>query len=155
MLFVKSDKKQTQTALKEPVSGRIQSKYDRLKKQWAARMGSWYNRLSLKRKKMTLLCFVLLAGGYSIFLIVSAFKGKQSLTHSLTHISIPRHVNINKKNDRQEPAVLNKEYQRIHRFRLYMDSLHEDPMGRLLYDSIVRSHPGLMDSVYMIENRSQ
>ena len=155
MLFKKQRKKQARPTPKPQGCGPIRERYARWQRQWAAGMGSWYNRLSSTRKKMTLLCFVLLTGGYSIFMVVSAFKGKYPLTKTFTHISIPRHVNITEKKGHEEHPVHNGEYQRIHRFRLYMDSLHKDPSGRLLYDSIIRSHPGLMDSVFMIENRFQ
>lgn len=151
MRFVNPNKKSGRRAVKQSAVEHIQDRYVQWKKQWAAWIGNKYNRLPLKCKIIILVCFVVLTGGYSIFLVVSAFTDKQSLSHSVTHISIPRHIKTKVAGPTGNYAIHSKEYQKIHRFQMYMDSLYKDPSGRLLYNSIIRSRPGLMDSVYMVE----
>ena len=51
--------------------------------------------------------------------------------------------------------VSEAEYSRIKKFRMYMDSLARSPSGKILYKSITRHRPGLMDSVRFIENYYQ
>lgn len=151
MRFKNQNKKPLKPAPKHAAVECVQNKYVLWKKQWASWMGNRYNRLSFKSKIITLLCFVAIIGGYSIFLVASALKKKQSLNHSVSHISIPLHIKKRVNSPEANYAIQSKESRRIHRFRLYMDSLYKDPSGRLLYDSITRRRPGLMDSVYMVE----
>lgn len=152
MRFVTPNKESTRRALRKVAAERIQYRCVLWKKRWAVWMENKYNRLSLKKKTIILLCFVTFTGGYSIFLVVSAFNNRQSLGHSATRFSIPRHIKTTVSNPIRNYAVHDEEYKRIHRFRLYMDSLYKDPSGRSLYDSIIRRRPGLMDSVFMAEN---
>lgn len=43
-------------------------------------------------------------------------------------------------------------YLKVHLFKEYMDSLARSATGKAVYDSILISRPGLMDSVRFIEN---
>jgi hypothetical protein len=123
---------------------------------WAEWMQKKAEKLSGKGKLMVLLVFVLLAGGYSIYLIGRSFSENQ--TPSFSIISIKRPANIQETGDelKHTNAILSKsEYERIHQFRQYMDSLVVSASGKTLHDSIVALRPGLMDSIQVIENMYQ
>lgn len=53
---------------------------------------------------------------------------------------------------RATSIVAKEEYEKIQRFRQYMDSLERSPSGKKLYNSILINRPGLLDSIILIEN---
>lgn len=124
--------------------------------RWAAFMQRRMERLSGKGKLIALLLFCLIAGSLSIYLIASSLIGKPFVSISVSHIKTPLHTNRSgDENTRSGIVVSKQEYQRIERFRHYMDSLARSPSGRPLYDSILKQRRGLMDSVAFIENLYQ
>lgn len=127
---------------------------------WQSRWAEWMQRktekLSGKGMFMVLLVFVLLAGGYSIYLIGRSFS--ENLTPSFSIIFIKRPAHIQETGDEarhRNPAISKSEYERIHWFKQYMDSLTQSIAGKVLYDSIIALRPGLMDSIQLIENMYQ
>lgn len=100
--------------------------------------------------------FVLLSGGYSSYLISTSVLSKGTMIFSITSIQKPITATPEGKN---KPAFVltKKEYQKINRFRLYMDSLKRNPEGKVEYNKIILHRPGLMDSLDFIETyyRSQ
>jgi hypothetical protein len=125
--------------------------------RWQSRWAFWMQRkaekLSNKGKLIMLLVFVLLTGSYSLYLVGKSFSGNSKPSFSITSIKKPAHVQENGDKSKHTNAVISKsEYERIHRFKQYMDSLAHSSTGKVLYDSIVALRPGLMDSIQLIEN---
>lgn len=124
--------------------------------RWAVWMQQKTEKLSGKGKLMMLLIFVLLTGSYSIYLIGKSFSGNQTYSFSITPIKKPAYIQKNGNEAKHTNAAIGEsEFERIHRFRQYMDSLVRSPTGKVLYDSIVAHRPGLMDSIQIIENMYQ
>jgi len=124
----------------------------RLQTGWALWMGRRTERLSRRKLLLLLLAFIALAGGYSICLIGQSFSGNQANAFSVTPIKRPEHVlKMVDATSQKEMIVSKTDYQRIIRFRGYMDSLTRSPAGKAVYDSIVLSRPGLPDSIRLIE----
>lgn len=126
--------------------------------KWAAWMQRKTERLSGKGKVMVLILFCVLAGGTSVYIGTSSFSGKQAPPFSVGSIKQPKYVqNPDDENSRPSVNINEEGYQRIHRFKLYMDSLaiSNGPSGKNLFDSITSARPGLMDSILIIENRYQ
>ena len=68
-------------------------------------------------------------------------------------VKSPRH--IGKSGDEKTKAtviITKEEYDKIQRFRKYMDSLPRSLSGKKLYESILINRPRLMDSIILIEN---
>lgn len=125
--------------------------------KWQSRCAVWMQqkteRLSGKGKLVVLSVFVLLTGGYSIYLIGKSFSGSQTYSFSITPIKRPAHIQETGDEAEHTNTVISKsEYEKIHRFKQYMDSLTRSSTGKVLYDSIVAHRPGLMDSIQIIEN---
>lgn len=125
--------------------------------RWQSRWAEWMQRkaekLSGKGKLMVLLIFVLLTGSYSIYLIRKSFTKNQTPSFSIISIKRPAHIQETGDEVKLTNAVISKsEYERIHRFSQYMDSLIHSFTGKVLYDSMVALRPGLMDSIQIIEN---
>lgn len=159
MLLFKNKKKQKTNGQLEAQDQLIKSIVHtciKWQSQWAVWMQRKTDHLSGKGKLMMLLVFVLLTGGYSIYLIGKSFSGNQTNLFSITPIKTPSHFSQSGDEARKTNAIISKpEYERIHRFIEYMDSLEHSATGKRLYDSIVTDHPKLMDSIQFIENMYQ
>ncbi len=120
---------------------------------WALWMQRKAEKLSRKGKLIMLLIFMLLTGSYSGYLIGKSFSRSQTYSFSITHIKRLAYTQETGDEVKYTNAVISKsEYERIHRFRRYMDSLARSPTGKALHDSIVAHRPGLMDSIQIVEN---
>ena len=123
-----------------------------LQARWARWMGRRTEHLSRKTLLLLLLVFIFIAGGYSIYLIGQSFSGNQTNTFSVTPIKKPGHILQTGDAASQQDIIISKtDYQRIIRFRGYMDSLARSPAGKAVYDSILLTRPGLPDSIRLIE----
>lgn len=128
--------------------------------QWQRRLADWMQdkteRLSGKGKIIALLIFCLLAGSYSIYLATAGLIGKQNFTLSVISIKKPRYILWSgEERIRTASDISREDYLRIQLFKEYMDSLASSPAGKAVYDSILNSRPGLLDSVRFIENSYQ
>lgn len=109
-------------------------------------------RLSGRIKKSLLVMFFLSSGGYSLFLIAESLKSHKGNFFSVTPIKVPKHIDKVGDENTKAPAIVSEaEYEKIHRFKLYMDSLAKNPSGKRLYDSVLFRRPGLMDSIMIIQ----
>lgn len=100
--------------------------------------------------------FLAFSAVYSMYLIAVSFSGKA--TNTLTEIPVMQRVmplQINEVTIRKNTSISKSHYERIHRFRIYMDSLAGSSEGKRVYDSIVNKHSGLLDSIAIIENYYQ
>ncbi|MBF9252129.1 hypothetical protein I2I11_02375 [Pontibacter sp. 172403-2] len=128
--------------------------------QWQRKWADWMQdrteRLSGKGKIIALLLFCLLVGGYSIYLITISFTSKQNYSLSVTSIKKPQYAGRSGEERIAASSAISKEdYLKVYHFKEYMDSLARSPTGKAVYDSILISRPGLMDSVRFIENSYQ
>lgn len=124
---------------------------------WQCSWASWMQRkaekLSNKGKLIMLLVFVLLTGSYSVYLVGKSFSKNPKPSFSIISIKRPSHVQENGDESKHTNVVISKsEYERIHQFTRYIDSLARNPTRKVLHDSIVAHRPGLMDSIQVIEN---
>ncbi len=115
-------------------------------------MGKRTQYLSRRTLLILLLAFIGISGGYCIYLIGQSFSGNQTNAFSVTPIKKPGFVRQTGEAASPPDTIVSKQdYQRIIRFRGYMDSLNRSPVGKALYDSILLSQPGLLDSARYIE----
>ncbi|MFV8324944.1 hypothetical protein [Flavobacterium sp. ZS1P14] len=101
--------------------------------------------------------FIAFSTGYSMYLIVASLSGVATTDSIITPIVKPSKLpesdddTIRKENS----FISTNEFEKINRFRIYMDSLARSPTGKKRYDSIVNNPPGLLDSLATIENYYQ
>lgn len=132
--------------------------FENIQIHWQKRIAAWMesksNGLSLTGKKIVLICMLLTGGAYCFYLVISVFDhNKKPASYSVSRISIPEYTGQNGDNKiSKHSAISKKEFERIHRFHLYLDSLAQSPSSRKLYDSIIRGRPGLLNSIIIIEN---
>lgn len=149
MKFLFRHKKQEKRQQPGIVAKGVQSAYQRVQGSWATWMARRTAGFSRRKWQVLLVLFILGFGGYSLYLTVDGLTGKGETLFSVTPIRKPRHA-TETGDGNDNPQVSGAEYQRIQRFRLYMDSLARSPTGKAAYDSIIAQRPGLMDSVRFI-----
>ncbi len=129
---------------------------EKKQKQWAEYLGQGSRAWPRIYIKMVLVVFCLLYGGISIYLMLDVFR-EPSAKIGIDKISVPAHV-IHPDTillNQQLPLIAENEYQHIKAFRLYMDSLKHSSIGKLIYDSILHTRPGLLDSISLAESLYQ
>lgn len=112
------------------------------------------SNLSQRGKVILFICFSLLFGGSSVYLIIKGITTSVEAYKNPTPraITVPRHYDKTGMPEVRNPSVVSPaEIKRIRYFRRYMDSLASSQQGALLYDSIIRARPGLLDSVSQVE----
>lgn len=107
-------------------------------------------QLSRKTKVIVFTLFIGWSGSYSFYLI---FKGGAESTfipiNQAEHFKPPNQI-------KEDRTLLNtEEYERIQKFKGYMDSLACSPTGRNRYEHILITRPGLMDSINLIDSLYQ
>ena len=113
-------------------------------------------RLSPTGKLVLLSLFCLSASSMSIYLVATSLSRKTNKVISVPAIKTPAYTaRTGDENTRSPVLISRQEFLRIERFRRYMDSLSRNVSGRLVYDSIVKRRPGLMDSLALIEHMYQ
>ncbi|OJW81830.1 MAG: hypothetical protein BGO69_15125 [Bacteroidetes bacterium 46-16] len=154
MKFLSKNKtrKASEDAIESKVADGIQTLYRSLQCTWVTILEKLTAKLSYGNLKIVLALFVLLNGGYNVYLIVNAFTLKNIKAFSVTPISKPGHFDKTGDAGTGNLYMSEAEYMHIRRFRIYMDSLARGPSGKKVYDSIINNRPGLMDSVRFIEN---
>lgn len=120
--------------------------------KWAKKMSRLTLGLSRKRLVSLLIGFVVLSSSTSIYII---YRGLNFSISSIDSVSISKPAEVNKQlknNVLKSFPISKKEYEKIIRFRYYLDSLERSSSGKKTYDSIKLVQPGLMDSLAFIEN---
>ena len=151
-------KRKTQSPVKEnPAQERLASSIVSacisLQQKWADFMQRHTERLSRKGKLVILSLFCMIAASLSIYLIASSVTSRKASSFAVIHLKkLPYTVKSGDENTKALVIVSKAEYERIQRFRFYMDSLARSPSGKQLHDSILIHRPGLMDSILLIEN---
>ena len=113
-------------------------------------MSSKINRLSTKTKKNWLFIFCLVFAGFSIHVFTGAFNNAKAVKEiSPGQLSLPKYWD--NKMEEMNPVVGDNDMDRIGRFEEYMDSLSKSVQGRIVYDSMVKARPGLLDSIKIIK----
>lgn len=157
MLSLFRNKKKQKSIVENDSQNRIAKnivfKCIRLQQRWAVFMQRHTERLSAKWKIITLSLFCLCAGGFSLLLIARSLMSDHTATFRVTQGKSWQHIGKSGEEKTNATAIVTKkEYEKIQRFRKYMDSLAISPSGKKSYDSILINRPGLMDSIILIEN---
>ncbi|KIA95590.1 MULTISPECIES: hypothetical protein [unclassified Flavobacterium] len=118
---------------------------------WLEQKTSHFSRLNWI---VILFSFIICTGSCSIYLIVTSFSNNTTKNITVIPIMKPNNsIPLEKETIPLNGIIRNKaEFERIIEFRRYLDSLGRSPTGKKMYDSIVQYHPGLLDSLAILEN---
>jgi len=131
---------------------KLEQAVEKKQRKWAVYMGQKVKSWPLSYVRIAFGLFCLSYGGLCVYQIAIAFQQPPAVMQ-LDRISTPSHIiqNDARKSPLQSAFITDSIYLRIKIFREYMDSLKYDHEGRIVYDSIVKARPGLMDSVNDVE----
>lgn len=121
-----------------------------LQRKWAGGMNKLTRNWTSPQKKIALVSFCVLLGAHSGIALYQAFNPrpqKQSVIPA-TRMRQP----IIQETKIREPSHRDPAYRRVKQIHAYLDSLKTTTDGRARYDSLIKSRPGLMDTIIMIEN---
>jgi len=124
--------------------------YQRLQSGWAGWMQRRTARIPAKQRPYLLLLFLLVTGSCSVFLAVGNRPGMAAPQGLISPIRQPR-LSGRQDTAAEQGPLLDDGYRRIRQFRRHMDSLAGTREGKRVYDSLLRTRPGLLDSVRLIE----
>jgi hypothetical protein len=105
--------------------------------------------LSKRGQLAGLVVFCLLFGGASFLAILGAFQRKTSSPVKPIPVTVPKY--FNRSGEALPPSLTRKDFEQIHHFKNYLDSLYGSQEGRAVYDSLIRERPGLLDSLRQME----
>lgn len=152
-LFKKKSKNAGPTELKmEVVAGGIGRFIARVQQRWADWMAKKSERMSVRAKWVMLTVFCLFTASSCIYLIGSSFHAVSISTPKVGRIKTPIHPAPRKQ---RSPAISGQDYRKLREYRLYMDSLARSPAGAPQYRKFRQQHPGLLDSIRIIEKMYQ
>ena len=155
MLFLKNRKKvkdSKESEAQDKVAKGIARFLLSIQNGFASLMSERVKNLSSHSKQICLAVFCLMFGGLSIYVFVGAFQDSKNSgkTIKLDQVAVPKYYD-QIDSEIAKPSVVEGDVIRINRFKKYMDSLRHSVKGRLVYDSILKARPGLMDSITVIE----
>lgn len=114
-------------------------------KQPALKQPPWRRSVRI----LLLILFCTASTALSTWVALSSLKGKRAGVLSISPIQIPAHVRLS-----ADSAVMKAKTDNIRRLRravIYMDSLARSP-DRAFYDSLMAAHPGLADSLALLQS---
>ncbi len=149
MLVKKRTRNDNNHLLMERVANRIASVMLSIQLRFAVFMDSKTSSMSTKAKWLWLLVFCLVSGGFSIYALLGTFKQHQN-SMKPSQLSVPKYYDRMASKTNGQP-VSEKDIEKINAFKKYLDSMRLSSKGKIWYDSILRTRPGLIDSIRAIE----
>ena len=138
-------------SLMYPVFQRLGAVIDKRQRQLAKYLLTKTERLSRRIKFYWLAIFCILFGGASLYIFLCSIESENDQIF-IDRMTFPKHIGKSDTShyQKQIPVLTDNQYRKIQRFKNYMDSLQKSAMGKIKYDSIVKSRPGLMDSLLFV-----
>src|SRR5665213_652957 len=106
------------------------------------------NGVSSKKIKILFLVFCLIFLSVSIIVMYQSFKKDNTNLHFISPIPIMPLL----KEQRIRPVINEREFKRIHSYKVYLDSLQKTTKGKLKFDSLLSMRPHLTDTINYLEN---
>jgi len=133
----------------------LRTGYNRVQMRWANWMTRCTQNFSYRSWVALLILFVIITGGYCVYLAVGGFVNPQKHSVKIERIKRPQNMVDTGDMNKSPMEISADEYERIQQFRIYIHSLAQSTVGKLQYDNIISHYPGLMDSIRFIENYYQ
>lgn len=133
----------------DKVAGRIAGWMILVQRRWAVMMSKLVSRIPIRKKKWMVILFAGICCSYSLFLIAGSITGRMHSGFNVQSIQRPKYV-VQPGDDSVKVLLSRPEKLKMQRFVKFMDSLQKTESGKIIYDSIQRYRPGLLDSVLQI-----
>ena len=136
-------------AAADKAAGWIARRIIRVREKWVSAMNRLMSKLSPKGQKVFWIVGIMVMVCYCSSLIAFSFSRGNTTTLGLGSIQRPL-TQVTAKST-IPASVSKKALLPIIRFQNYLDSLAGTPDGKWQRDSLLKSRPGLMDSLEMVE----
>ncbi len=138
--------------MKDKVAQRIADVLLSVQRCFSAFMNERLDKLSRRGKQVCLILFCLVFGGLSIQALTGVIRDHVHFSRHIkpARFSVPKYIN-GTGTEISQPTVTDIDISRINIFKRRMDSLKVSGRGRNIYERILRSRPGLMDSIKAME----
>lgn len=146
-MFWKRKKKESLYQTKSSLFIRLIARINEILVRWAVYLQRETNKLSQKTLKGLLYLFCLFCLSASTYVIISSLREKGNPFRIEPIQAMPL-----AKRPIQRSTVSEGEALRIRQLRLSLDSLSKSPSGKVFYDSILKKHPNLLDTLRFLEN---
>lgn len=103
------------------------------------------NSYSARKRKIILILFCVVFVSESIVVVYQSLQKNNAIPYYVTHIQPVRLLK-----EEVHPLISEKEFMRIHRFKLMLDSLQTT--SKIKFDSLLSLRPHLMDTIHLLEN---
>lgn len=125
---------------------------DKKQRKCAVYLNQKAEKYSKRYKQICLALFCLLAGGSSIYIAIRAIENPSGKLR-IEKMSVPKYAMEGDTISAFQPmpVLTETQYHNIQQFKKYMDSLQTTKAGKIKHDSIMKTRPGLMDSIDFIE----
>jgi hypothetical protein len=150
-------KKRSQEIIDQPANKKVwkvlDKEWDKCKIRFAAYLSEKTRTFSPNRLRLLLYIFLCICTVISFYIILSPFTNASYPTAwQKQTIQIPFKTYERDQAIRYaDSPVSYKNYKRIERFEKYLDSLCSTAAGKEKYDSLIRLHPGLIDSLFKLK----
>ncbi|TDE52682.1 hypothetical protein [Flavobacterium sp. GT3P67] len=145
---------------KDRVTSKLLQQFDEANLRLQYRFAHWLERKTVtwSRKSwiLILILFTILTSGSSVYVVIKSLS--QSEVKAIRVIPITKLVNsrqADSKRDLLKGSISSSEFEKIVRFRRYLDSLLRSPTGQKIKDSVIQYRPGLLDSLTIVEKYYQ
>ncbi|MDI5888570.1 hypothetical protein [Flavobacterium yafengii] len=145
---------------KDRVTSKLLQQFDEANLRLQYKFAYWLERKTVtwSRKSwiLILILFTILTSGSSVYIVIKSLS--QSEVNAIRSIPITKSVNsrqADSKRDQLKGSISSSEFEKIVRFRRYLDSLVRSPTGQKIKDSIIQYRPGLLDSLTILEKYYQ
>jgi len=149
-------KRDRQDSKQQQIAERILGRFKTIQYKASKFLQAKFETLATGSKRLTVVAFCIVGFSLSVYLMIKSFSKQDAKPISITAIRVPKQAVVNGQQPLRPVAVITKEeFEKIRKFRLYLDSLVKGQQGKRLYDSIIIYRPGLIDSLTIVENMYQ
>jgi len=124
---------------------RVLIRIDNILKSWAGWLQQKTNGYSQKKRIIILILFCAFFVTESIHVVYQSFNKNNNMHHAVTFIKP-----VGLLNEKSHPLISEKEFERIHHFKLMLDSLQTN--SKIKFDSLLSLRPHLIDTIHLLEN---
>jgi hypothetical protein len=134
MFFRRKKKEPKENPLQDKVAGSIASVFITVQLSFSKFMSKVFSKMNIKGKMIVFICFCLVSGGFSIYLLVNAIVSKPQKSFRIEKVKIPAQF------DRPGDAIIenvipDEIIDQIRNYKHYMDSM-QLPIRKSLQDSM-------------------
>ena len=122
----------------QQIAERIVSRCQAIQNNASKSLQAKFETLATGSKRLTVVAFCIVGFSLSVCLIIRSFSKQAYKPISITTIRVPKQAVVNGQQPLRPVAVITKEeFEKIRKFRLYLDSLVKSQQGKSLYDIII------------------